>query len=65
MHTLRLVWPALVCVDMASEHEIERSSMGHIDDVIAISSIYLWNYIAGRDDQGGIVDEVHVITRTF
>jgi hypothetical protein len=40
-HTLRLVWRALVCVDMASKHEIERSSMGHMDDVIDISSIYL------------------------
>jgi hypothetical protein len=47
------------------EHEIERSSMGHMDDAIDISSIYLWNYIAGHDDQGGIVDKDRVITRTF
>jgi hypothetical protein len=40
-HTLRLHWGVLVCVDMASEHKIKRSSMDHMDDVIDISSVYL------------------------
>jgi hypothetical protein len=30
----------------------ERSSMGHMDDVIEISSIYLCSCIASRDDRG-------------
>jgi hypothetical protein len=51
-HTLSLVWRAIVCVDMASEHEIERSSMGHMDDVIDISFVYFWNYIADHHDRG-------------
>jgi hypothetical protein len=32
--------------------ETERSSMGHKDDVIDISYVYLSNYITGHDDRG-------------
>jgi hypothetical protein len=40
-HTLRLRWGVLVCLDMASEYKIKISSMGHMDDVIDISYVYL------------------------
>jgi hypothetical protein len=39
--------------------------MGHMDDVIDTSFVYLYSYIASCDNRGGIVNKDCVINKTF
>jgi hypothetical protein len=41
-----------MCRHNLRTRETERSSMGHMDNVIDISFVYLYSCIASRDDRG-------------